>query len=181
MEGSPSRRMSQSIICDRAFEFGTRILNLADRMWNRGPSARHVASQLMRCGTSVGANAEEAQEGQSKADFIAKLSVSRKEARETKWLAPSRRSVGAVKDLKSPWELDESGQLLAMIRSAILTARQSASASLTHPSAHSLSLIPLPHDLHNCHRQCAPAAAPGLQKTRQRKERNAKLLWHADV
>jgi four helix bundle protein len=39
----------------------------------------------MRCGTSVGANAEESQEGQSKADFIAKLSISSKEARETRW------------------------------------------------------------------------------------------------
>jgi four helix bundle protein len=41
----------------------------------------------MRAGTSIGSNAEEAQEAQSKADFIAKLSVSRKEARETTfWL-----------------------------------------------------------------------------------------------
>jgi len=76
--------MTESIICSRAFEFGFRILKLAEKLWERGPAARHIARQLMGCGTSIGANAEEAQDGQSKADFIAKLSVSRKEARETK-------------------------------------------------------------------------------------------------
>src|SRR5437879_2225305 len=118
--------MSESIICERSFEFAGRILTLADRMWDRGPAARHIASQLMRCGTCVCANAEEAQEGQSKADFIAKLSVSRKEARETKWWLRLAAKVKAVKCEEVDWELNEIGQLLAMIRSAILTARRSA-------------------------------------------------------
>jgi four helix bundle protein len=74
---------SNSIICDRAFEFASRALKLCDRLYEGAPSARHIASQVIRCGTSIGANAEESQEAQSKADFIAKLSVSRKEARET--------------------------------------------------------------------------------------------------
>jgi four helix bundle protein len=77
--------MAESIICDRAFVFSCRILALANTLWNRGPAARHIASQLMRCGTSIGSNAEEAQEGQTKRDFVAKLSVSRKEARETRY------------------------------------------------------------------------------------------------
>jgi len=42
-----------------------------------------MANQLLRSGTSIGANVEEAQAGQSKADFIAKMSIARKEARET--------------------------------------------------------------------------------------------------
>ena len=77
--------MSNSVICDRSFEFASRALKLCDRIWERGPSARHVASQLMRSATSIGSNAEEAQEAQTKADFIAKMSISRKEARETTW------------------------------------------------------------------------------------------------
>jgi four helix bundle protein len=76
-----SHVVAPSIICDRAFEFACRILKLTDRIWGRGPAARHVASQLTKSGTSIGANAEEAQEGQTKADFIAKMSISRKEAR----------------------------------------------------------------------------------------------------
>jgi four helix bundle protein len=46
-----------------------------------------ISNQLLRSGTSIGANIEEALQGQSKADFIAKLSISLKEAHETKyWL-----------------------------------------------------------------------------------------------
>ncbi len=113
------------IICERAFEFGSRILKLGDRIYQHGPSGRLVATQLMDCGTSVGANAEEAEEAQSKADFIAKLSVSRKEARESSyWLRLAlKNEIVRAEDVK--WELSEARQLLAMIRSAILTARSS--------------------------------------------------------
>jgi four helix bundle protein len=118
---------SNSIICDRAFEFASRALKLCDRLNERGPSARHIANQLTRCGTSIGSNAEEAQEGQSKADFIAKLSISRKEARETSyWLRLAvKNEIVRTDEIK--WELNEARQLLAMIRSAILTARSSES------------------------------------------------------
>ena len=62
-------------------------MELSEKLWNNGPAARQIASELMRCGPSVGANAEEAQDGQTKADFIAKLAISRKEARESRyWL-----------------------------------------------------------------------------------------------
>lgn len=75
--------MSDSIICDRSFEFAARVLALCAKLWDRGPAARRIASELIRCGTSIGANAEEAQDGQTKPDYIAKMSVSRKESRET--------------------------------------------------------------------------------------------------
>jgi four helix bundle protein len=119
-------RMSNSIICDRSFEFAARALKLCDRLWERGPSARHLASQLMKSATSIGSNAEEAQEGQTKADFIAKMSISRKEARETTWWLRLlvKSGISTAKDIE--WELSESRQLLAMIRSAILTARSSS-------------------------------------------------------
>ena len=44
---------------------------------------RTIGRQLLRAGTSVGANVEEAQAGQSKADFISKIAIALKEARET--------------------------------------------------------------------------------------------------
>ena len=50
-------------------------------------SWRTLANQILRSGTSIGANVEEAQAGQSKADFISKYAIALKEARETKyWL-----------------------------------------------------------------------------------------------
>jgi four helix bundle protein len=45
--------------------------------------SRMLGKQLFRAGTSIGANVEEAQGGQSRADFISKISIARKEARET--------------------------------------------------------------------------------------------------
>lgn len=118
-------RMSDSIICERAFEFAVRILRLGDRIWPRSPSARHVAKQVMSSGTSIGSNAEEAQEAQTKADYIAKMSVSRKESRETRyWLRLALRA-GVVKQDEVAWELDEVRQLRAMIIAAIKTARLS--------------------------------------------------------
>jgi four helix bundle protein len=85
----------------------------------------------MKCGTSIGSNAEEAQDGQSKPDFIAKLSVSRKEARETIWWLRLALRVGVTTEDEISWELDEADQLRAMIVSAIKTA-QSRSSRTRH-------------------------------------------------
>ena len=121
--------MAQSIICERAFEFAVRILNLCQRLWRRGPIARHVATQLMKCGTSIGSNAEEAQEGQTKPDYIAKMAISRKESRETLyWLRLAIRAEAVTAD-EIKWELGEAGELRAMIISAIKTAQGSPSRS----------------------------------------------------
>lgn len=94
-------------------------------MSKKGAVGRHVAWQLMRCGTSIGANAAEAQEGQTKPDFVAKLAVSRKESRETLyWLRLA--APGCDRDRRgSGGELDEAMQLRSMIISAIKTAQES--------------------------------------------------------
>jgi four helix bundle protein len=81
----------------------------------------------MKCGTSIGSNAEEAQEGQTKADFIAKMSISSKEARETVWWLRVAIGSGVVRADEVKWELEEARQLLAMVRVAIQTARSSSS------------------------------------------------------
>ena len=117
--------MSQSIICERAFEFSSRMLKLADKLWDRAPGARHIARQVMESGTSIGSNAEEAQEGQTKPDDIAKMSISRKEARETVvWLRLLLKNDYAT-TAEVQGELSEAKQLLAMIRAAIMKAKSS--------------------------------------------------------
>jgi four helix bundle protein len=73
-------------IRERTFEFALRIIKLCNEL-NRKPGCRDISRQLLKAGTSVGANAEEAQAGQSKPDFISKNSIALKEARETHcWL-----------------------------------------------------------------------------------------------
>ena len=117
--------MTQSIICNRAFAFAVRTVKLCETMAARGFGARHIAHQLIRCGTSIGANAEEAQEGQSKADYIAKMCVSSKEARETAYWLRLAIAVCTVNCDEVASELKEANELRFMIRAAIRTARSS--------------------------------------------------------
>ena len=74
----------------RAFQLARRILGLVDKFPNKR-SAQVIATQLLRSGTSVGANVTEAQAASSKKDFINFLNHALKSANETKfWLALSR-------------------------------------------------------------------------------------------
>lgn len=115
--------MSDSIICERAFEFASRILKLCERLWSRGPSGRHIASELIRCGPSIGANAEEAQDAQTKPDYVAKMSISRKESRETRYWLRLALHNQIVTKAEATWELQEAMELRAMIVRAIITAQ----------------------------------------------------------
>jgi four helix bundle protein len=114
-----------SIICERAFVFAVRVISVCERLCERGVTGRHLANQLLKAATSIGANAEEAQEGQTKPDFIAKMAVSRKESRETSYWLRLSVATGLVKPEHVKWELDEAEQLRRMIRAAIITAQSS--------------------------------------------------------
>lgn len=76
-------RVKGADICERSFEFAVRIVALCQHLDATPGVGRVLGRQLLRSGTSVGANIEEAQAGQSKADFISKASIALKEARET--------------------------------------------------------------------------------------------------
>lgn len=71
-----------SIIEIKSFDFAVRTVNLYKHLTSK--KKKFVLSkQLLRCGTSIGANIAEAERGQSKADFNAKLNIALKEANET--------------------------------------------------------------------------------------------------
>lgn len=77
--------MKDNIIVDKSFNFSKKIVSLYRQLNERN---EHIMSkQLMRSATSIGANVFEAQDAQSRNDFVAKLNISLKEATETKyWL-----------------------------------------------------------------------------------------------
>jgi len=68
---------------DRTFQFAVRIVKLCQTLDSEPGVPRALANQLLRSGTSVGANVAEGQGGQSRADFVSKYSIANKEARET--------------------------------------------------------------------------------------------------
>ena len=78
--------MSENIIETKSFEFAVRIVKLYQYLSN-DKKEFVLSKQLLRSGTSIGANVSEAERSQSQADFYAKTSIALKEANETEyWL-----------------------------------------------------------------------------------------------
>ena len=80
--------MKESIIKDKTKSFALRIIKLYKYLTLVSDMKEYVMSkQVLRCGTSIGANVKEALRGQSRADFRAKMNIALKEASETEyWL-----------------------------------------------------------------------------------------------
>lgn len=78
--------MKENISEEKSFEFAVRIVNLYKYLCDTKKEYT-ISKQLLRSGTSIGANISEAQRGQSMADFAAKMNIALKEAYETEyWL-----------------------------------------------------------------------------------------------
>ena len=76
---------SDNKILELSFDFSLQIINLYKLLVQKKEYV--ISKQLLRCGTSIGANIEEAIAAQSRKDFITKMSIASKEARETRyWL-----------------------------------------------------------------------------------------------
>ena len=76
--------MGSSIIESKSFDFAVRIVKLYQYLCEEKKEFV-LSKQLLRSGTSIGANVSEAQRGQSKPDFYAKLAISLKEANEARY------------------------------------------------------------------------------------------------
>ncbi len=78
--------MKENILITKSIDFGARIVKL-HRHLTKTKHEAVLSKQILRSGTSIGANINEAQYGNSKADFIAKLHIALKETAETEyWL-----------------------------------------------------------------------------------------------
>ncbi len=117
-----SRKSEVSDLKLRTFEFGVRCVRLAEAL----PSSRAgnaIASQLVRCGTSVGANYRAARRARSRAEFVAKLGISEEECDETLYWLDMIRALSLIKaHLVSPL-YQEANELLSIIISALKTAK----------------------------------------------------------
>lgn len=78
--------MNDNQIEEKSFSFAVRIVNLYKYLLE-SQKEYTLSKQLLRCGTSIGANVAEAQHAQSRPDFLAKMKIASKEASETQyWL-----------------------------------------------------------------------------------------------
>ncbi len=79
------RNDKQNIIVELTFQFALQIISFSETLNKKGNKV--IAHQLLKSGTSIGANVREAQNAESKLDFIHKMKIAAKEADETKyWL-----------------------------------------------------------------------------------------------
>jgi len=113
-------------ILERPFEFAVQVVNLCVELGERPGAARRLSGQLLDAGTSIGANVEEGQAGQSRADFISKYSIALKEARETSyWLRLLKATI--LKDSQAiPPLLDEVEQLKRILGAIVCRAKENS-------------------------------------------------------
>ena len=113
--------MKPSIVKEKSYAFALRIITLTQGL--RDQKEFEIARQILRSGTSIGANVEEALAGISRADFISKMSIASKEARETNyWLRLLRDSKIVAESKISPLE-KESLELVRILTAIVKTSQ----------------------------------------------------------
>ena len=108
---------------ERTFEFATRIVKLVNAI-PRSTSASVIARQVMRAGTSVGANVEEAQGAQSKKEFTRRMNVARSEARETLYWLRLIRETEALPGDRLTEIIQEADELVRILTAMVKKARE---------------------------------------------------------
>ncbi len=136
-----SRQASGNIVQEKSHVFAvsiiqtTRRLQLEQREWV-------LSKQLLRAGTSIGANVEEAIAAQSKKDFLSKMSIALKEARETHYWLRLIRDSGLLNGANSEAHLSACHERLRLLNSITLTTRHNLSSTARGGRAHSTFIIP---------------------------------------
>lgn len=114
--------MAESIIQQKSFQFALEIIHLYIKLQEQREYV--LSKQLLRSGTSIGANVEEASGGQSRKDLLAKMYIAYKEARETKyWLRLLQQSKLVNIDLTN--ELIYADEIIRILSSIVKTTEQS--------------------------------------------------------
>ncbi len=110
-------------LSERLLDLGVEIIKLSTKLF-KNAAGRLIANQLIRCGTSAGANYEEACGAQSRADFIHKLQIVLKEIRESiYWLKLIQKSA-IINDQAVNRLIDETKQISNIIAKSIITAKK---------------------------------------------------------
>lgn len=106
----------------RTFDFALRIVRLVEALPDSGV-CRTLGNQLLRSGTSIGANARAAKRGRSRAEFIAKMGIVEEEADETLYWLELLVAAGKITPKKVEAMLQEANELLSITVASIKTAR----------------------------------------------------------
>lgn len=111
--------MKQNIIKDKSYQFALKIIHLYQKMQQQNEFV--LSNQVLRSGTSIGANVEEATAAQSRKDFISKMSISSKEARETNYWLRLLRDSKLCENIDYTDLINESEEIIKILTSIVKT------------------------------------------------------------
>jgi four helix bundle protein len=117
-------RKSGQDIRERSFELAVRVVKLCQYLEEKPGVGRTLSKQLLRSGTSIGANIEEAKAAQSRADFITKCTIAQKEARETHYWLRLLAATEVVPSERIASLLTEAEQMTRIVAAIIVAARK---------------------------------------------------------
>jgi len=113
--------MKENILVDKSFQFALEIIKLYKILNKQNEFV--ISRQILKSGTSIGANIEEAQQAQSKPDFISKLSIALKEAQETHyWLRLLKES--KIIEINVSDYLTNTEELIRLLTSIIISSKR---------------------------------------------------------
>ncbi|WP_138430291.1 four helix bundle protein [Fodinibius saliphilus] len=110
-----------NVIKEKSFKFALKVITLSQLLVSKNEFV--ISRQLLKSGTSIGANVEEAGAAQSKRDFIAKMAIASKEERETKyWLRLLKHGEFLIFDAEQ--HLKEINEIINILTSIVKTSQQ---------------------------------------------------------
>ncbi len=118
-----NKLMQNNVILDKSFEFSVRIVKLKKYL-NKCQQERIMANQLLRSGTSIGANVTEADQAQSKADFISKMCIANKEAHETRYWIRLLHETDYINDEEYSSIFEDCQELIRLLQAIIKSAKK---------------------------------------------------------
>ena len=113
--------MKESIVGGKAYIFALKIIPLYQRMILQNEYI--ISKQLLRCSTSIGANIEEATAGSSRRDFISKMAIASKEARESRYWLRLISDSNLVKDFDFTELLAEIDEIIRILTKIVKTSQ----------------------------------------------------------
>ena len=113
--------MAESIVRGKSYDFALQIIKLYTLL--RQEKHFEISSQLIKSGTSIGANVEEALAGQSRKDFFSKMSIASKEARETNYWLRLIKDANIVSARQVEKLIGDSEELIKILTSIVKTGR----------------------------------------------------------
>ena len=112
----------RSVIGEKSLAFAKRVARCYVYLKKKGEIV--MSKQLLRCGTSIGANVREGQYAQSKKDFVSKMNIALKEAGETDYWLDVIHSAGFFSDEEYASLDADNKELLRMLAAIVKTSKE---------------------------------------------------------